>query len=110
MTVLTSTRKDASPTTSQSADEERVPFAQVLAQATVLMLACPLTPSTKNLISTTELARMRPDTIVINISRGGLVDERAVVAALRERKIWGYGTDVFETEPAGSAEESVLLS
>ncbi|KUI72009.1 Glycerate dehydrogenase [Cytospora mali] len=87
-----------------------LPFATVLSRSTILFLSLPLTPSTANTISTPELALMRPDGIIINVSRGGIVDEPAVVQALTSRQIFGYGTDVFAREPAGGAEDSVLLS
>lgn len=87
----------------------RAPFADVLAQATVLFLALPLTPQSAGLISAAELARVRPDAVVVNVSRGGIVDEEAVVGALRSRALFGYGTDVFAREPAGGGDDSPLL-
>lgn len=87
----------------------RVPFAEVLAQSTVLFLALPLTPRSAGLISSPELARMRPDAIIVNVSRGGIADEEAVVSALRSRALFGYGTDVFAREPAGGSDDSPLL-
>jgi lactate dehydrogenase-like 2-hydroxyacid dehydrogenase len=93
----------------ETAGQIRVPFAEVLKQATVLMLALPLTPSSQDLISEAELSQMRPDAVIVNISRGGIVDERALVAALQERRIYGYGTDVYQIEPAGNEADSVLL-
>lgn len=87
----------------------RVPFADVLAQATVLFLALPLTPQSAGLLSAPELARMRPDALVVNVSRGGIVDEAAVVSALSSGALFGYGTDVFAREPAGGSDDSPLL-
>lgn len=87
----------------------RAPFADVLAQATVLFLALPLTPQSAGLLSAPELARMRPDALVVNVSRGGIVDEAAVVSALSSGALFGYGTDVFAREPAGGADDSPLL-
>lgn len=87
----------------------RVPFTEVLTQATVLFLALPLTPQSAGLISAPELAQMRPDAMIVNVSRGGIVDEAAVVSALRSRALFGYGTDVFAREPAGSGDDSPLL-
>jgi lactate dehydrogenase-like 2-hydroxyacid dehydrogenase len=113
MKILISDRKHPQPSpngvSARHSNEPRTPFAEVLRSATVLMLALPLTADTHNLISTTELAAMRPDAIIVNVSRGRIVDEQALVAALTRRDVFGYGTDVFETEPAGSAEDSVLL-
>lgn len=87
----------------------RVTFTDVLAQATVLFLALPLTPQSTGLISAPELKQVRPDAVVVNVSRGGIVDEAAVVAALRSRALFGYGTDVFAREPAGGGDDSPLL-
>ncbi|ROW07393.1 hypothetical protein VMCG_03855 [Cytospora schulzeri] len=90
-------------------DEQRLPFTTILSQSTVLFLSLPLTPTTANTISTPELTHMRPDATIINVSRGGIVDEPAVVHALSTGRIFGYGTDVFAREPAGDAGDSVLL-
>jgi phosphoglycerate dehydrogenase-like enzyme len=88
--------------------EGRVPFERVIREASVIALCLPRGPDTLNLISTTEFTAMRPDALVINVSRGGIVDEVALVAALRERRIAGAATDVYVHEPA-SPEDSPLL-
>ncbi len=75
-------------------------FEQVLAQADVLSLHCPLTDETRNIISEAELAQMNPNALLINTGRGGLVDEQALVDALKRRQIAGAGVDVFSAEPA----------
>ncbi|KAG6360808.1 hypothetical protein INS49_011875 [Diaporthe citri] len=87
----------------------RVPFKDVLTQATVLFLALPLTPQSTGLISAPELSQMRPDAVLVNVSRGGIVDEADVVGALQSRALFGYGTDVFAREPAGGSDDSPLL-
>jgi glycerate dehydrogenase len=74
------------------------------------MILVPKTTDTLNLISIPELQSMNPHTVVINISRGGIVDEAAVVDALRDGQIAGYATDVFEVEPAEGAKDSPLLA
>lgn len=123
MKVMISQRKgDAAPTTTKpltngqqegasaaGGEPQRVPFEDVLTQATVLFLALPLTPQSAGLISAPELTQMRPDAVVVNVSRGGIVDEEAVVGALRSRALFGYGTDVFAREPAGGSDDSPLL-
>ncbi|MCG3766636.1 D-2-hydroxyacid dehydrogenase [Vibrio cincinnatiensis] len=76
------------------------PFEQVVANADVLSLHCPLTDSTHHLLSTDEFALMKPNAIFINTGRGGLVDEQALVDALKQRRIAGAGVDVFTQEPA----------
>ncbi|EJL6490955.1 D-2-hydroxyacid dehydrogenase [Vibrio cholerae] len=76
------------------------PFEQVLAQSDVLSLHCPLTDETRNIISEAELVQMKPNALLINTGRGGLVDEQALVDALKKRQIAGAGVDVFSAEPA----------
>ncbi|QSZ31479.1 hypothetical protein DSL72_001044 [Monilinia vaccinii-corymbosi] len=77
------------------------PFPTVLATSTVLFLTLPLTPATANLITSSELCVMRKDALVVNVARGGIVNEEDLVRALREGVIAGAATDVFMTEPAG---------
>lgn len=76
-----------------------VPLPRLLAESDVVTLHCPLTPRTRNLIDEQALARMRPGAYLINTARGPIVDEAALVDALRSGKIAGAGLDVFETEP-----------
>ncbi|WP_428420304.1 D-2-hydroxyacid dehydrogenase [Methylibium sp.] len=78
---------------------EFTPFEQVLAQSDVISLHCPLTPSTRNLIGLEEMRRMKRNALLINTSRGGLVDEAALIQALNEGLIAGAGFDVLTTEP-----------
>ncbi len=77
---------------------------EVVAQCDVLSLHVPLTPDTRRLIDAARIATMRPDAILINTSRGGVVDEAAVAAALVAGTLGGAALDVFEREPlaAGS--------
>jgi len=77
-----------------------LPFESVIQQADVISLHCPLTEQTRHLISDRELAMMKPNTLLINAGRGGLVDELALVDALKQRQIAGAGVDVFTQEPA----------
>lgn len=65
----------------------------------VLSLHCPLTASTRNLVDAERLSRMKPDAIIINTARGGLIDETALADALREGRIFGAGLDTFAQEP-----------
>lgn len=67
--------------------------------ADVLTLHAPLTPDTRHLVSREVLRAMKPDAILINASRGPVVDEAALIEALRERRIGGAGIDVFDSEP-----------
>lgn len=71
----------------------------LLERADVVMMACPLTQETYHLISTDELAAMKPSAYLINVTRGGIIDEPALVTALRNGEIAGAGLDVVEKEP-----------
>jgi glycerate dehydrogenase len=73
----------------------------------VLSLHSPLTEQTRNLIGAAELALMKPDALLLNTARGGIVDEAALAAALRAGRLGGAGIDVLATEPPGA--ESPLL-
>lgn len=75
----------------------------LLAVADVVSLHCPLTPSTADLISTPQLARMKPSAVLINTARGACVDEDALATALEQGVIGGAGLDVLRTEPAFGA-------
>lgn len=77
----------------------RIPMAELLPQVDVLSLHCLLTPETRHLIGAPELATMKPDALLINTSRGGLVDEQALADALRAGLIGGAGFDVLTEEP-----------
>ena len=77
----------------------RVAFEQVLAEADVLSLHVPLTPATRNLIGAAELASMKPSAVLINSARGGVVDEVALVEALRAGRLAGAAVDVLTAEP-----------
>jgi len=71
----------------------------VFRESDVLTLHCPLTSETEGLVSAGRLKLMKPSAIVINTSRGGLVDEAALAGALNSRRIAGAGVDVLSTEP-----------
>jgi glyoxylate reductase len=76
-----------------------LPFADLLAEAHVVSLHCPLTPETHHLIGAPELGAMRRDGLLVNVARGPIVDEEALVAALQGGEIAGAALDVFEHEP-----------
>jgi glycerate dehydrogenase len=80
-------------------DVQFTPFDQVLAESDVISLHAPLTPDTRNLIGARELRKMKRTAILINTSRGGLVDEQALVDALTQGVIAGAGFDVLTKEP-----------
>jgi len=82
----------------------RRPFAELVTEADVVSLHVPLTSATRSLIDAARIRTMKRDAILINTARGGVVDEFAVAAALREGRLGGAALDVFEAEPlpAGS--------
>jgi phosphoglycerate dehydrogenase-like enzyme len=93
---------------------------ELLATAAVVTLHVPLLPATTRLIGAEELSRMKPDAILINAARGGIVDEAALAAALTDGKLGGAVVDVYSTEPpsadnplltvSGEASERLLLT
>jgi D-3-phosphoglycerate dehydrogenase len=84
--------------TSESADIAES-LDELLATSDLVSLHLPLTEQTRGLISDRELALMRPGSIIVNVSRGALIDERALAGALRRGHLGGAGLDVFEREP-----------
>ena len=78
---------------------KRVSLDELLKQSDFVSLHCPLTPETKHLIGAKQLAMMKPTAHLINTARGPVVDEAALVEALRTKKIAGAGLDVYEEEP-----------
>jgi glycerate dehydrogenase len=76
-----------------------VDVATLLRESDIVTLNLPLTPQTKNMISTKELASMKKSACIINTARGGIVDEAALADALRKGVIAGAGFDVLTTEP-----------
>lgn len=79
--------------------EGRATFDEVLSTADIVTLHCPLNDETRGLIGAAELGLMKRDAILINCARGGIVDERALMYALRAGRIAGAGVDVLTTEP-----------
>jgi phosphoglycerate dehydrogenase-like enzyme len=109
MQVLIADRKNGNTLTSKDASTPRTPFAEVLKRSTVLILCLPRTPESLNLISTPEFKLMSKHAVLINVARGGIVDESALVKALKDGQLSGAATDVFEIEPAEGAKDSPLL-
>jgi glycerate dehydrogenase len=94
MEVIVAERKNA-----PAVRADRVSFTDVLSRSDVISLHCPLTEETKDLIGPGELRQMKPGAILINTARGGLIDDRALLDALRSGRLAGAGIDVLRNEP-----------
>lgn len=77
--------------------QDRLP--ELLGEADVVAITCPLTPATENLIGAAALAAMRPTAHLINVARGRIVDETALISALEQKRIAAAGLDVTREEP-----------
>jgi glyoxylate reductase len=81
------------------ADPAAVPVDELFAVADCVSLHCPLTPQTRHVVNATRLARMKPTAILVNTSRGGCVDEDALIDALTAGRIFAAALDVYAREP-----------
>ncbi len=90
------------------ANNERVDIDTLLSSADVVSLHCPLTQDNKYMIAQRELSLMKKSAIIINTARGGLIDEAALLAALKKNEIAGAGLDVLEQEPP--AKDNALIN
>ena len=79
---------------------ELVPLDALLAEADFVSIHTPLTAETRGLIGAEQLAQLKPSAYVLNCARGGIIDEKALKAALEEKRLAGAALDVFEVEPA----------
>jgi len=95
--LATPTRAELSPDERAAVEFRELP--DLLAEADVVSLHCPLTPQTHHLVDDAALARMRPAALLVNTARGGIVDTDALVRALTEGRLAGAALDVFEDEP-----------
>ena len=80
-------------------DYPQMALEELLGWADVISIHCPLTPTTKGLIGEKQLQMMKPTAIIINVARGGIIDEPALAKALNDKTIAGAGLDVFSREP-----------
>jgi phosphoglycerate dehydrogenase-like enzyme len=85
------------------------PLDALLAESDVVSLHIPETPQTRGLIDASAIARMKPGAVLVNTARGGLVDQAALVAALRSGRIGAAGLDVFAAEPVDPADPLLTL-
>jgi glyoxylate reductase len=98
MTVLY-TARTRKPDFEKACGARRVSLRDLLRRSDFVSVHVPLSKDTRHLIGARELALMKPTAILVNTARGPVVDEKALVAALKKGRIWGAGLDVFEEEP-----------
>ncbi|MBS0591060.1 MAG: D-glycerate dehydrogenase [Proteobacteria bacterium] len=108
MPVIYHNRSRLDVATEVDCKAEYVGREELLARADFLVLALPMTAQTRHAIGAAELASMKRDAYLINIARGGVVDDAALIAALKEKRIAGAGLDVFEREPIVPADMLAL--
>jgi glyoxylate reductase len=99
MTIAYSNRKPVAPDIETELGAEFMSMDELLTTSDVVSINCPYSPATHHLISSSELSMMKSSAYLINTARGPIVDEAALVDALRSGEIAGAGLDVFEAEP-----------
>jgi glyoxylate reductase len=99
MEVFYHNRHRLAPEVEREAEAKLLSLEQLLEQSDFVSLHCPLNQESHHLIGDREICRMKPTAYLINVARGPVVDEAALVAALREKRIAGAALDVFEREP-----------
>lgn len=104
MHVIFSERKNAS-----QCREGYVPFEQAIQQADILSLHCELNQSTHHLIDHSVLSQMKPESILINVGRGGLVKDSDLIEALLNHQLSGFGADVLDQEPPAKDHPLLML-
>ena len=103
MRVIATRRDPAAGTGGADAVYPHHRLRELLGQADVIALTCPLTPETENLIDAAALAAMKPTALLINVARGRVVDEAALIEALQQRRIAAAGLDVTREEPLSAS-------
>ena len=103
MRVIATKRDPASGASAADAVFSQDRLRELLPQADVVALTCPLTPETERLINAQALAAMKPSAILVNVARGKVVDEPALIEALAGKRIAGAGIDCTVEEPLAAA-------
>jgi len=104
MKVIYHNRKPIAPELERQCNASYVSFDELLAQSDFIVLQVPYSPQTHHLIGTAQLAKMKPSAILINSTRGGVVDDAALIDVLKKGGIRGAGLDVYENEPKLNSE------
>jgi gluconate 2-dehydrogenase len=99
MRVIYHNRKPIAPELERRTGAAYVSFDELLAQSDFIVLQVPYSPATHHLIGAAQLAKMKPTAILVNSTRGGVVDDVALIAALKNGTIRAAGLDVYENEP-----------
>jgi len=100
MRILYADEIPADPATEKELNVTRVPLEKLLKESDFITLHCPLIPGkTFHLIGEKEFAMMKPNSYLVNVARGPVIDEKALVKVLKEKRIAGAALDVFENEP-----------
>lgn len=100
MTVLYHNRRRVDVAIERDVNAQYLGLDELLARADIVTLNVPYTPETHHLIGAAQIALMKRAAILINVARGGVVDDRALAAALKDGRIAAAGLDVYENEPA----------
>ncbi len=99
MRILYNNRRRLPEAWERALGTEYAPLDDLLAESDFVVLCVPLTEETRRLIGHRQLARMKPEAVLVNVARGEIVDEAALAAALAEGRIFAAGCDVYEREP-----------
>lgn len=99
MKVIYHNRKPIAAELERKCNAAYVSFDELLAQSDFIVLQVPYSPATHHLIGAAQLAKMKPSAILINSTRGGVVDDAALIEVLKKGRIRGAGLDVYENEP-----------
>lgn len=99
MTILYHTRNRVAPEVEQELGVQYVSKEDLLKEADIVLLILPYSQETHHYIGAEQLEMMKRSAVLINMARGGIVDDAALVEALRNKRIWAAGLDVYENEP-----------
>ncbi len=103
MKILYHSRSRAAAAAENESGAVHVGKEELLRTADVVLLILPFTPETQHYIGAKELALMKPSAVLVNMARGGIVDDAALIEALKKKTIWAAGLDVYENEPRFNA-------